>query len=55
MKTFLEAIVIVCLLAIVGIAGGLEKGMVSIVGAFVAWGVAAIVAAIAIAVRAKAQ
>ena len=54
MKTLMEAVVILCLLATIGIAGGLERGLLSIAGALVAWAVTACIAAIAMAVRAKA-
>ena len=45
---------IVCLLAglfILGVAGGLEKGLISIGGALLAWGISAMVISIAILIE----
>lgn len=54
MKVITEAVCILCVLFTIGVAGGLERGLTTITGALIAWGVAAGIAAVAIAVRAKA-
>lgn len=55
MKTFLEAVCILCLLAVIGIAGGLETGRATVTGALIAWGVVAGIATIAGIARVKAR
>lgn len=54
MRTITELIAGLSGLFALGVAGGLEKGMLTIGGAFIAWGAAAITAAIAIAIRRRA-
>lgn len=53
MKTLTELIIGVSGLFSIGVAGGLERGFVGIGGAFIAWGCAAAVIAVAVAVRRK--
>ena len=51
MKTITELIMGLSVLFIIGVAGGLEKGLLSIPSALIAWGVAAVVGAVALAIR----
>ena len=52
MKTITELVMGLSVLFIIGVAGGLEKGLLSIPGALIAWGVAAVIGAVALAIRA---
>ena len=46
MKTIRDIICLLAGLFILGVAGGLEKGLISIGGALIAWGAAAVVISI---------
>ena len=51
MKTFFELLTILAFLFVVGVAGGLEKGMLTIGQATIAWGFAILVGAVSVAIR----
>lgn len=51
MKTATELIAGISGLFAIGVAGGLERGSIGIGGAFIAWGCAAVVIAVAVLVR----
>ena len=51
MKTIRDIICLFVGLFILGIAGGLEKGLISIGGALLCWGIAAVVISIAILIE----
>lgn len=55
MKTLTEAVCILCGLFVVGVAGGLEQGLTTPTGAVIWCGVAAGIAAISVAIRARAK
>ena len=50
-----EAAVILAGLFIIGVAGGLEKGMVSVQGALIAWGLAVVTIAVLVLIPKKAK
>lgn len=51
MKTIRDIICLLAALFILGIAGGLEKGLISIGGALLAWGASAVVISIVILIE----
>lgn len=51
MKTIRDIICLFVGLFVLGIAGGLEKGLISIGGALLAWGISAMVISIAILIE----
>lgn len=51
MKAIRDIICLVVGLFVLGIAGGLEKGLISIGGALLAWGISAMVISIAILIE----